>query len=216
MLNKSKGQMYEWVTHTWNTCKGECPHNCGYCYMKRFGQQRPLRFDEKELKTDLGKDNFIFVGSSCDMFANLIPEEWIKKTLEHCDKYDNSYLFQTKNPKGIRRILPEKSVVCVTLETNRMYHSIMRSCPTPQERVNEMKLIRHPLYITIEPIMSFDLKEFVTMIKDCGPIQCNIGSDSGGHDLPEPWKEDITKLISELSEFTKVKIKKNLKRIWDS
>lgn len=23
-LNKSKGNMYEWITHTWNTVKGEC------------------------------------------------------------------------------------------------------------------------------------------------------------------------------------------------
>jgi molybdopterin converting factor small subunit len=36
-------------------------------------------FDEKELKTDLGKGNFIFVGSSCDMWAQNIPEEWIEK-----------------------------------------------------------------------------------------------------------------------------------------
>jgi hypothetical protein len=27
--------------------------------MKRWGKQKPVRFDKKELKTDLGKDNFI-------------------------------------------------------------------------------------------------------------------------------------------------------------
>ena len=31
-LNESKGNMYSWVTHTWNTIKGECPHGCTYCY----------------------------------------------------------------------------------------------------------------------------------------------------------------------------------------
>ena len=48
-LNKQSGNMYSWVTHTWNVVKGKCPHGCIYCYMKRF-PQRPLRFDEKELK----------------------------------------------------------------------------------------------------------------------------------------------------------------------
>ena len=78
MLNKSKGNMYEFVTHTWNAIKGECYHQCSYCYMKRWGRLKPVRLDEKELKTDLGNDNFIFVGSSCDMFAQNIPDEWIK------------------------------------------------------------------------------------------------------------------------------------------
>ena len=93
-LNISKGNMYEFVTHTWNTIKGECYHDCSYCYMKRWGKLNTVRFDEKELKTDLGKGNFIFVGSSCDMFANDINSDWIIKTIEHCAKYpDNKYLF---------------------------------------------------------------------------------------------------------------------------
>ena len=97
--------MYEFVTHTWNTIKGACPHDCSYCYMKRWGKQNPDRFDEKELKTDLGNGNFIFVGSSCDMFADDIPETWILRTLEHCFKYNNRYLFQTKNPKNAETLI---------------------------------------------------------------------------------------------------------------
>ena len=54
-LNKSAGNMYDFVTHTWNTVKGLCPHGCSYCYMKRWGTQNPVRFDAKELRTDLGK-----------------------------------------------------------------------------------------------------------------------------------------------------------------
>ncbi|HEA67556.1 MAG TPA: hypothetical protein ENI07_12145, partial [Desulfobacterales bacterium] len=64
--------MYGFVTHTLNTVKGKCPHDCSYCYMKRWGPQPELHFDESELKTDLykyGENQFIFVGSSCDMWA---------------------------------------------------------------------------------------------------------------------------------------------------
>src|SRR4030042_5380865 len=33
-LNKTTGNMYPWVTHTWNRIRGRCPHECSYCYMK--------------------------------------------------------------------------------------------------------------------------------------------------------------------------------------
>lgn len=212
-LNESKGNMYSWITHTWNIIKGECYHGCTYCYMKRFGKQKPVRFDEQEMKTDLGSGNFIFVGSSCDMWANDIPDEWIFRTLCHCNKFDNDYLFQTKNPRNIRRILIPKSNVCVTLETNRFYSHIMQRCPTPAERVEQMRLIRHPLYLTIEPILDFDLEEFVEMIKQVEPLQVNIGADSGNCHLPEPTQGKVLELVNELKKFTVIDQKRNLTRL---
>ena len=92
-LNKQAGDMYGFVTHTWNAIKGKCMHDCCYCYMKRF-PQKELWFDEKELKTDLGTGNFIFVGSSTDMFADNVPDEWIRKVLDYCRTFNNTYLFQ--------------------------------------------------------------------------------------------------------------------------
>ena len=213
MLNEAKGNMYSWVTHTWNTVKGECPHGCTYCYMHRWGQQKPVRFDESELKTDLGSGNFIFVGSSCDMWADIIPEEWILKTLNHCEQFDNTYLFQTKNPKNIRRILPAKSRVCVTIETNRWYPEIMKDSPPPEARVEQIKLIRHPVYITIEPIMDFDLDDMLRMMYYCSPQQINIGADSGNNNLPEPSKDKLEQLIFALKIYYTIDRKSNLKRL---
>jgi hypothetical protein len=181
--------------------------------MKDWGKLNPVRFDEKELKTDLGRDNFIFVGSSCDMFAKDIPDEWIIRTLNHCSMFDNDYLFQTKNPKNIRRILPPKSNVCVTIESDKYYPEIMRNSPHPLRRYEHSLLIRHPFFLTIEPILDFDFKLFLTMITELDPIQINIGADSKGHKLPEPPKEKILELINELEKFTKVKLKKNLNRL---
>ena len=214
-LNKSTGNMYDFITHTWNTSKGECPHSCSYCYMHRWGKQKPPHFDEKELKTDLGSGNFIFVGSSCDMFANNIPHEWIVKTLQHCVSwYNNKYLFQSKNPERFQyypEISNTKNVVfCTTIETNRWYPEIMKKCPTPQNRSYYMPIGN---YITIEPIMDFDLKDMITLIKMCRPKQVNIGADSGHNSLPEPSKEKILELISELEKFTVVEKKTNLNRI---
>lgn len=212
-LNKQKGNMYGFITHTWNTIKGACPHDCSYCYMKRFGKQSELHFDEKELKTDLGNGNFIFVGSSCDMFAEYIPHEWIRKTLEYCSKFDNKYLFQSKNPRYMRRILPYNSTVCTTIETNR--ENNLDNTPGRYYRYMQFNKIRtDKKMITIEPIMDFDLTNFVLMLADVQPIQVNIGANTNRKvQLPEPPKEKVLELIAELKKFTRVYKKDNLKRI---
>lgn len=57
MLNKSKGNMYSWVTDTWNPIKGVCSHGCSYCFMRKWGHLKPIRLDNSEFKTDLGKGN---------------------------------------------------------------------------------------------------------------------------------------------------------------
>jgi len=227
-LNESKGNMYEFVTHTWNTVKGKCPHDCGYCYMKgiakRFNKhQCPVHFDEKELKTNLGEGNFIFVGSSNDLFAKDIPEEWILKTLKYCEKFNSKYLFQTKNPTRILDyidtcVISDKSTICTTIETNRYYHDIMGDCPLVNNRADAMNIISEVVktFVTIEPIMDFDLSEFIELIKKCNPQQVNIGADTGHNHLQEPPKEKILELITALEKFTLVKQKTNLSRILKS
>ena len=216
-MAKSNGNMYEWINATWNTIKGECPHGCTYCYMKRWDNQKPVRFSEKELNADLGEGNFIFVGSSCDMFADEIPYEWILRTIEHCKKFDNNYLFQSKNPKGFDALAIhelEKFTLCTTIETNRVYPTVMKNAPDPIIRATDMGNI--PIkerYVTIEPIMDFDLSSLVRLIYICRPMQVNIGADSGNNNLPEPEASKVFELIEELEEFTTVKKKKNLSRL---
>lgn len=153
-LRESKGNMYDFVTHTGNVIKGECHHNCSYCYMKRWGKLNTVRFDEKELKIPMTNNDYIFVGSSCDMFADNIPDEWILKVLRHCDDYNNQYLFQTKNPSRILEFGHQvfyRSVICTTIETNRQYYDIMNNSPIMIDRVTAMKKISktRPTFVTI-------------------------------------------------------------------
>jgi DNA repair photolyase len=216
-LNKSKGNMYEFVTHTWNTIKGLCPHGCTYCYMKNWGKQRPVRFDEDELRTNLGSGNFIFVGSSCDVFANKIPERWIIDTMSHCRKFvNNRYLFQSKNPirmLGQVTTQPSKTVVCTTIETNRWMPEIMKDSPTPEHRAYAMSGFSIDRFVTIEPVIDFDLDELVRLVKVVNPKQVNIGADSGRNGLPEPSADKVLALIDALKEFTTISQKRNLKRL---
>ena len=224
-MNKAKGNMYGFVSHTWNTVKGKCSHDCSYCYCKaiahRFNKpQRETFFDEKELKTNLDKGNFIFVGSSNDMFAKDIPEVWIKQTLKHMEKFDNKYLLQTKNPERVMQyidacVISDKCVVCATIESDAFYPDIMRNSPEPMQRSIAIQNLSEVIdtYVTIEPVLKFNLQHFVKMIKCCNPKQVNIGANSGNIKLPEPSKEEVLQLIEELSKFTKVHLKPNLNRL---
>lgn len=221
MMKKSTGNMYDFVDYTFNVVKGKCPHRCEYCYMNQFPQGE-LRFVEKELKTNLGSDNFIFVGSSCDMFADEIPDEWILKVLEYCSKFDNKYLFQSKNPFRFLLIhtinplyFPLKIVLGTTIESN-IIHKYMGNTPSPLERARMLSILKRKGYetmITIEPILDFDISELIELIKIANPSWINIGADSKNHGLPEPSKEKVLILIEELSKITKIRKKSNLSRI---
>ncbi len=206
--------MYGFVTHTWNPIKGECIHDCKYCYMKVW-KQRPLRLDEKDLNDDLGEDNFIFVGSSTDMFADDVSALWIAKFLEHCKKFDNRYLFQSKNPAGFCAFsFPDDVIFGTTIETNREYD--FGNAPTLKDRTLALgcnPLSKYDKMVSIEPIMDFDLNELVEMIRHIKPKFVSIGADSKGHNLPEPSWEKVQQLIKELKAFTEVKIKDNLMRL---
>ena len=218
-LNNSTGNMYKFVTHTWNTIKGKCPHGCVYCYVKKWGSQPDLHFDERELKTDLGYGNTIFVGSSCDMFAEGIDPKWVIRTLMHCENYKNSYFLQTKNPKafelyGVGITSLHDFALCITMETNRWYKDVMVNAPDPVERA--MRFYEIPVrqkYITIEPIMDFDMDMFIRYIKINRPLQVNIGANTSNVAIPEPSKDKVLALISELETFTIVHQKSNLKRL---
>jgi len=217
-LNKQSGNMYPFVTHTWNPIRGRCPHQCCYCYMKRF-KVGNLRLEEKELQTNLGNSNFVFVGSSTDMWAADVPSEWIQKVLEHISKYNNTYLFQTKNPIRFLKFLSyfkENYILGTTLETNRDYN--ITKAPEPIERwMAFMQLNKYSIrrMISIEPIMDFNLRDFLCMLRDIRPEFVSVGADSKRNNLIEPPPEKIKQLIEHLKSYTNVIIKDNLKRLLD-
>ena len=211
-LNKQKGNMYPWVTHTYNVIKGKCPHDCSYCYMKVYSLPE-LHLDRKELKIDLGEGNFIFVGSSCDMWAEIIPGVWIECVLEKCQAHSNRYLFQSKNPGRFHPYalaFPLHSVFGTTIESNRF--GVGKS-PGPHQRYQAMREMPGHKMVSIEPIMDFDLGMMVKWIQGIGPDFVSIGADSKGHHLPEPPPDKVNRLIEELSKVTVVKTKGNLKRL---
>lgn len=224
MATTEGSNMYEFVSGTKNPLCGECPHGCTYCstnnlkrypvIAKKYSGQ--IRLDYKVLSGSLGNNNLWFIVGQNDLFARGVPDSFILEVLSWCRRFDNTYLFQTKNPDGYIQYLsefPEKTILCTTIETNRWYDQ-MGKAPLPFDRAFAMNSIyAFPKYVTIEPIMDFDMDDMVATIKMCNPTQVNVGADSKRNHLPEPSKDKILSLIGQLEQFTTVKKKSNLERL---
>jgi DNA repair photolyase len=218
VLNKSHGNMYPWVTHTWNPIKG-CKHACCYCYVKeletRYQYDASPRFVEEELKTRLGNNNVIFVGSASDMWGEWVSSDSIERVLDRCREFDNTYVFQTKNPKRFLefdRRFPKKSILGTTIETDR-YLDRISEAPDISNRVEAMKRVAGQKFVSIEPILRFDLERLVRMIFQIQPSFVTIGADSKNHNLLEPDGDQIRELLKRLGKFTEVRAKRNLTRL---
>ena len=229
-LNIAKGNMYGFITHTWNPIKGYCYHQCSYCYMKKLlaakFQCSPVLV-EYEFNKDLNEGERIFVGSSIDMFAQDIPDEWITRVLDHCAGFNDRregqkkivFLFQSKNPSRFLQFLDHRvfnhSIIGTTIESNRDYVEIMGNSPRIEERAIAMGEIANNGFhtmITAEPLIAFDLDKFVEIIRLCNPKFVNIGRNSERRIvLPEPTSDQVKALIDELGKLTKVKVKDNAK-----
>jgi len=217
-LKKQKGNMYEFVSHTWSPIRGKCSHDCSYCYMKKWGEQPPLHIDERDLETNLSEGNFIFVGHTIDLFADDVPADWVEEVLCQLTLYPkNRYLLQSKNPKRFLDFFghyPDKVLFGTTIETNR--DIVESKAPPVSQRAMALAELSYKDFetmVTIEPIFDFDLDDLVDLIILANPIWVNIGADSKGHNLPEPSKDKVRCLVQTLQKRTQVKLKGNLKRL---
>ena len=215
-MNKAKGNMYGFMTHTWNPIRGTCEFGCHYCYMKRWTLP-DIGLNDSVLRENLGPgDRTIFVGSGCDMFAPSVAFEPIRRVLDRCnDQPENTYLFQSKNPARFTAFrFPKNTILCTTIESDRRYEA-MGDAPSVDERAAAMcSLEGYKKMITIEPIMDFDLEVMIGWMKYTHPFQVNIGADSGRNNLQEPTKEKILAFITKLESVgINVHQKDNLSRL---
>jgi len=221
-LSKATGDMYGWVTHTWNPVGGECPHRCSYCYVRtgRLGgcakYQGPQRLIEKEMKTNLGKGNTIFVCSCNDLFAGQLHHDQVMRVLSLPG--ENVYVFQSKNPAGMilyESHFPPNSLLGTTIETNEfIYTGAYSRAPFPVHRAHAMSKITLPKFLSIEPIMDFSFLAMLQLIRLVNPDFISIGADSRHCNLPEPSGEKIRILIENIQKMKiEVRQKKNLDRL---
>jgi hypothetical protein len=223
MADTKKSNMYEGV-ETINFLNGKCLHDCSYCSSKflpfsKHYYEGELRLNENAFKKNLGKGKTWFVCAQNDLFAENVPAEWIERILNHIRKYpNNTYLLQSKNPYGYKDPLwyldfEDNWILGITLESNIWYPEIMKNSPTPIQRGNDFLFSGYKKFVTIEPILEFDLDELSKLLRWIKPDYINIGADSKNNHLPEPSKEKVLQLIEACKEFTEVRLKSNLTRI---
>jgi DNA repair photolyase len=227
-LSKRQGNMYDWVTHTWSCLQGECPHHCSYCYVANGhwtkgspAYQGPPRLEPNFDKVKLGSGRTIFVAHTSDLFAVGVPHALVMKVLAKCSEYPaNHYVFQTKDPGNAWQYIDELPATCTigaTIETNSAAVIAMHSeAPSPHDRAEALSWFYEGFqtFVTIEPVMEFDLKTLLDMIRAASPSWVNIGADSKGCNLPEPSWDDVQVLIKGIKDLgIEVREKSNLDRL---
>jgi len=218
--------MYEDSVLQWNVFVG-CRFDCIYCersfklQMKRQKNNCSIcynyepHFHPERLNRSLPRtsgDQFIWACSSGDIaFAK---PEWIQKILGVIKRYpDRTFLLQTKNPIVFKQYepFPPNIVLDTTIETIRddiyTFYKISKA-PLPSKRFEDFLAVTHPRkFVTIEPVLEFDLDKMVDWIKQIKPERVYLGYDSKNCELPEPERQKVLELERQLKAFTKVKRK---------
>ena len=227
-LKKSKGNMYSWVSNCHSHLGGQCKHHCSYCYVQDIEKRNksgryvgPVRLIEEEFNVNYGKGKTIFVEHMNDLFAKDVPTEWIMRIIGHTLQWpENTYVFQTKNPARfmdfIVTSIPQNSILGTTIESNRIYEGLSEA-PTPEERMlamSDTRLKDYRRFLTLEPILDFDVDILASWVDKIRPNFLNLGADSKGHGLIEPTVEKIMALTEKLKEYgIELRENHNLKRL---
>jgi len=233
-LTKSRGNMYDWVTHTHSHLGGQCTNQCDYCYVqameRRFNSGKyagKLRLLDNELNVAynqrgglFSKPRTIFVEHCNDLCCDGVADKWIYEILQHCIQYPiHHYVFQTRNPERLLGFeLPQRCTVGTTIETDDADLLLKHSkAPPPKYRASGLRELGKNgirTFLTIEPIVQFDLDAFVNLVKQAKPLFVNIGADSKNSGLPEPTQSDVLALATRIQALLiEVHTKSNLKRI---
>ena len=183
----------------------------------------PHRLNEDALCEDLGSGLTVFVASGSDLCAPNITDHERLRVLDHCASYpDNTYWIQSKAPEVLtsKQMFLEHPVwACAylgtTIETNRDYH--LSQAPNVEQRADALATAAEydiRTYVTLEPLVDFDLDPLVDLVRRCQPSFVHIGRNTRRKVvLPEPAKYQVVELIQRLTEFTTVKVKHNA-TIW--
>lgn len=223
--------MFNLVTRTWNPVTG-CLYRCNYCWARelattklrnshRYIQGFKPMLNEGEFRSKFKKGDFIFVSDMGDLFGDFMPSEWIRKVLDHVRRFSEaSFLFLTKNPFRYNEFLfemPKNAILGATIETNNdqilQTHKIS-GAPPPSRRYIAMKDLEwDKKFISIEPILDFDLESFSFWIEDIFPFLVYVGYDNYRNNLAEPMLSKTLSLIEKISENMLV-IKKTIRPAW--
>jgi len=225
-------KMFDLGTLSWNPLAGGCPFNCIYCWsmgekglVKRYKMKKyrgSPRLMEKEFRT-FKEGEFVFVQDMSDLFAEIVSKRIVERVLEHTAKFPKtSFLLLTKNPRRYLEFedrIPNNCICGATVETSRdKEYRRISGAPLPTDRLEAMRLLEDDVkkMISTEPIMDFDLDDFVKEIESTRPIFVYVGYDNYNYGLPEPLLPKTKALITELQKFTEVRTRSYSKATCES
>ena len=230
----SMSKMFKTVTRTWNPITG-CRHDCSYCWFldmvrgrlkgtKKYINGAEPTFHPSELKKKFKPGEFVFVTDMGDIFSDGIDPDQIESVLKHIATFPGTdFLLQTKNPVRFNTLLasgieiPANCYLGTTIESDKHYFGNWHSqAPSTFIRYMAMTLIptNHRRFLSIEPIVDFNLEDMVGWIRRIKPQIIEIGADNHNKKLPEPSWEKVEKLISSCRSLCPdVKLKDGLDRL---
>lgn len=223
----TKSRMYDGV-EVWNPFVG-CKFACTYCVpsfqaqakRQRQNCERCYTYEPHEHPERLatmpkgGKGKMLFVCSSGDL--GWAAQDFTSKVIRRVREYDGDVLLQSKEPQWLGLYVdrfPPNMILGTTLETNRDegYAGISKA-PPPTKRWEQFRQLQWPRKcVTVEPIMDFDLADFVDMLtcvhgerhaahsRTMHPEHVWIGYNSRPKqaELPEPSPEKVMALMERL------------------
>lgn len=241
MNNKSRMYEVDGIrVKTWNPFVG-CKFNCKYCYApeiyKRFSKCEDCKaftphFHPERLKQKFKLNETVFVCSMGDI--SFTSFEQFNQILEVTNHYiDTNFYIQSKNPAYFNEYIKCYSsdirsniFLGTTIETNwdTWIHYHMSDAPPTEHRYSAMVRIPHKKYmtephkyVTIEPIIEFDMNIMIEWLKEIAPEFVYVGYlnpewKAKKLQIQEPPLQKTLALIEELEKFTEVRLKTIRKR----
>ena len=227
--------MFEFVGPRINPIGGSCPYQCTYCWSRRFVQRFNIKRykGEPDLRLNVFKkhpwNDIRFVGTMRDLFSPEISDKWIRTCWSLSEENKGVDLYLTKNPQRYVDLIekPEFTdffssdhiLFGATIESNRDYPGLSKA-PTQSKRLEAMIKLREkvgimqPLFISVEPILDFDLDIFAEKLAEIRPYAVALGFDNYGCSLPEPTYEKTLRLLEHLEQSCHV-YRKTLREAWN-
>jgi len=206
-------RMFKTVSRTWNVFKG-CLFECTYCNARKMAETRlkdypryrdgfTPRLVMEELSRRFHPGEFIFVGYMGDISCATADEVGfiLAQTIEFFS--ETSFLLCSKNPAvyfSWELAFPDNLYLGTTIETNRDYG--LSKAPPPLERFRAMAELQHARkFVSVEPVMDFDLEVMTRWLSEIKPDIVEIGADNYHNHLPEPSWEKVETLLESLRGF---------------
>jgi protein gp37 len=216
---------------TWNCFVG-CFWNCTYCNARKAAETRFKHLEryrdgftpkliERELRRQFNPGEFVFIAYMGDIsFATI---EIVQQILARVQMMlGTSFLFLTKDPAAYRYwqeaggvVFPDHVYLGTTIESNQDYG--VSKAPEPAARAFFLAQIPHSKkFISIEPVMDFDLEVMTRWMLDISPDIIEVGADNYHNNLEEPPPAKLRALLRDLRKISPVVVEKpGLERLLD-